>query len=207
MSSDETKAALLGATVRLASTQGMKALTARGIAGEAGVNQALVYYHFDGVPGLVRTAFDVATRAMIHDYVTALDQCSSFADLHQVGVDLSDRAVADGSAALLSQVIASAHVESATAALLADSMTLWHDSVSAALSRVLGRHGLLDHVDLARTTDTLVAATVGMITLGGLPDRPLGDPVRNLGGLAGLLDTALKLVPATLTRRILRSMD
>lgn len=207
MSSQETKNALMDATVRLTATQGMKALTARGIAGEAGVNQALVYYHFEGVPGLVRTAYDRATRAMIGNYVAGLEQCTSFAELHQVGVLIADGARLDGSAALLSQVIASAHVEPETGELLTNSMTLWHDSVAAALGRVLDRHGLRDQVDLPRTTDTLVAATVGMITLGGLPQQPFGDPVRNVGNLAGLLDTALKLVPAPITRRILKALD
>lgn len=206
MSSEDTRQALMDAVVRLTSTRGMKALTARGIATEAGVNQALVYYHFDGVPGLVRTAFEQATRAMVDDYVAGLSECTSFNELHQVGVELSDRAVADGSAALLAQVVASAHVEPETGELLTNSLAMWRDSVQAALGTVLDRHGLRAQVDLPATTDTLVAATVGMITLGGLPDRPFGDPVRNLGGLAGMLDVALRLVPSALTRRILKTI-
>lgn len=207
MSSEQTRQALVDATVRVVGRQGMRAATARGIAGEAGVNQALVYYHFDGVPGLIRHAFDTATRAMIADYTAGLERCQTFGELHAVGVELSDRAVADGSASLLSQVIATAHVEPQTSELLNHSMQLWHESVSAALARVLDRQGLLASVDLAATTDTLVSATIGMITLGGVPGRPLGDPVRNLVGLASLLDTALRLVPAPLTRRILKTMD
>lgn len=207
MSSQATKQALMDAAVRLTASQGMKALTARGIASEAGVNQALVYYHFDGVPGLLRTAYDHATRAMIAGHVDRLARSTTFTQLHQAGVEIADQARADGSAALLSQVIASAHVEPATADLLTGSMALWHTSVADALGNVLDRHGLRSQVDLPRTTDTLVAATVGMIALGGLPSQPFGDPMRNVGHLAGLLDTALKLVPSAITRRILKSLD
>ncbi len=204
MSSEDTRTALMDAAVRLTATQGVKALTARGIAGEAGANQALVYYHFDGVPGLLREAYARATRALVQSCADDLARATSFADLHRIGTALAERSTADGSAVILSQLIASAHVDPQMAQSVAQNLDVWHREIGAALARIMSSHRLAEALDLEAATRTLSTAFIGMITVGALPGAPAGDPMRGLGRLSRLLDRVLRLTPAPLARRILR---
>lgn len=202
MSSEETRTALMDAAVRLTATSGTRALTARGIAGEAGVNQALVYYHFDGVGGLVHAAYERATLAMLADYTADLATVRSFEDLYRVGAVLAGRAREDGSASLLSHVIAAAHTDPVMAEMLTESMGHWQRAIAGSVHRILAARGLDGVVDTEALTGSLAASTVGMLTMGALPGQPLGDPIAAVSGLPPLLDRTMKFVPAVLARRI-----
>lgn len=202
MSTEETKVALMEAAVRVTATSGTKALTARGIAGEAGVNQALVYYHFDGVDGLLQAAYERATTSMIADYLGDLTSVSSFEELYRVGATMAERAREDGSAAVLSTIIAGAYTNDAMAAMLHENMERWNAAVSAAISQVLRLRRLEGALDVEALTASLTASTIGMMTLGSVPGQPLGDPIAAVRGLPPLLDRAMRLVPAPLARKI-----
>lgn len=192
----------MDAAVRLTSTAGTRALTARGIAGEAGVNQALVYYHFQGVDGLLREAYERATLAMIADFAADLEGVASFEELYAVGARLAERAANDGSAALLSHLVAAAHHDEQMASMLGTSMDHWKAAVAGAVRRILEGRGVAGAVDVDGLTNSLTASTVGMVTLGAVPGQPLGDPLKAVGALPPLLDRVLRLVPAPLARRI-----
>jgi AcrR family transcriptional regulator len=207
MSSVETRSALMAAAVRLSSSSGPRALTARGIATEAGVNQALVFYHFDGVEGLLRDAYEEATDRMVGEFATELEGASSFEELYAVGVRLSERGRTDGSASLLAQVIAAAHTDPAMAEALAAPLRRWHAAVADAVRRILAERGMDQGVDVEATSGALAAATIGMITLDAAPGAPLGQTLDAVRGLPGLVDRALRLVPAALARRILRGRE
>ncbi len=59
-----TRERLLRAAIELIAEQGWGAVTTRMIADRAGVNQALVHYHYRSVPGLLREAAYVAMSAV-----------------------------------------------------------------------------------------------------------------------------------------------
>lgn len=204
MSSQETREALMDATVRLASRAGMRALTARAVANEAGVNQALVFYHFDGVDGLLRAAFDRATHTMVERYAADLAEAGSFAALHTVGARLAANSRADGSAALLAHVVSAAHADPEQAALLNANLRLWREAIAGAVRQVLDRHQVADVVDVEALTGALAASTVGMVLLDALDDPPFGTTLPTLAGLARLVDRAARLVPNAVLRRVLR---
>ena len=188
--------------MRLTATTGTKALTARGIATEAGVNQALVYYHFDGVDGLLQVAYERATLAMIADYTADLASVRSFEELYQVGAAMAEKARVDGSAAVLSAIIAAAHTHDAMAQMLHDNMARWNAAVASAISHILHLRKLDGAMDVEALTASLTASTIGMMTLGSVPGQPLGDPIAAVRGLPPLLDRAMRLVPAPLARKI-----
>ncbi|TKI63866.1 TetR/AcrR family transcriptional regulator [Nocardioides jishulii] len=202
MSSDETKVALMDAAVRVTATTGTKGLTARGIAAEAGVNAALVHYHFGGVEGLLHQAYERATLTMIGDYTADLTSVSSFEELYRVGATMAEKARSDGSAAMLSAIIAAAHTNEAMAQMLGDNMVRWNEAVSTAVERILTLRKLNGAIDVESLTASLTASTIGMMTLGSVPGQPLGDPIVAVSGLPPLLDRAMKLVPAPLARKI-----
>lgn len=205
MSSDDTKVALMDAVVRLTAVSGAKSLTVRAIAAEAGVNQALVYYHFKGVEGLLHEAYERATLAMLADYTADLEDVRTFEELYRVGAVLAQRAETDGSASLLSHVIAAAHTDDTMARMLSESMSHWRGAITQSIHRILAARGLDGAVDVESLAGSLAASTVGMLTIGSVPGRPLGDPIAAVSGLPPLLDRTMRFVPAALARRIFGS--
>ena len=65
--------------MELAAERGWDAVTTRQIAERAGVNQALIHYHFGSKEGLLHAAFDVALRGMFAAPMEALLTAPSFA--------------------------------------------------------------------------------------------------------------------------------
>lgn len=203
MSTHETRTALREATVRLASRNGVRGITARGIATEAGVNQALVFYHFGGVEDLLRQSFAEATGAMVARYTAELEQVRSFSELHEVGLRLAAQSRADGSAALLAHAVSAAFTDPIHAELLADSLRLWRGAVDDAVRRVLDTHELTSAVDHQALSGAISAASIGMITIDALDDAPLGHTMASLSRVALIVDRTARLLPAGLARRIL----
>lgn len=202
MSTAETRARLMDAAVRLTAREGVRAVTARAVAAEADVNQALVFYHFDGIEGLLRESFAAATSAMVEGLVTEFEAATSFAELHAVGTRLAERSRADGSAALLAHVISAAHTDEAMAQMLAASLRLWESSLTGAVRRVLRTHGLEEAVDVPSLSRAIAASSIGMITLDAVPGQPLGSTLPSLAGIARLVDRASRLLPGPLVRRL-----
>lgn len=202
MSTEATRVALMDAAVRVTATVGTKGLTARGIAAEAGVNQALVFYHFEGVEGLLQAAYQRATAAMVAGFAEDLAAATTFEELYGVGARLAAGAAQDGSAALLSHVISAAHTDDQMAAMLRDALSLWRAAVSDSVLRILSARGLDGAMDVAALSDSLAASTIGMVTLGAVPGQPLGNPLEAVRGLPPVLDRVLRLVPRPLVRRI-----
>jgi TetR/AcrR family transcriptional regulator, regulator of cefoperazone and chloramphenicol sensitivity len=61
---DQTREALVDAAIEIFGRDGFRAASTRSIADVAGVNQALIGYHFGGKPGLYLAAFDRITRSV-----------------------------------------------------------------------------------------------------------------------------------------------
>ncbi|HTO56644.1 MAG TPA: CerR family C-terminal domain-containing protein [Pseudomonadales bacterium] len=61
---DQTREALIDAAIEIFGRDGFRAASTRSIADAAGVNQALIGYHFGGKPGLYLAAFERITSAV-----------------------------------------------------------------------------------------------------------------------------------------------
>jgi len=61
---DQTREALVDAAIEIFGRDGFRAASTRSIADTAGVNQALIGYHFGGKPGLYLAAFERITSAV-----------------------------------------------------------------------------------------------------------------------------------------------
>ena len=68
MAASDTRERLLAATIDLLGGPGLTAVSARSVANAAGVNQALVFYHFSTVAALVREATRVSTQRGVDHY-------------------------------------------------------------------------------------------------------------------------------------------
>jgi hypothetical protein len=80
-----TKAKLLDATIETLRTHGIAGISARTIAATAGVNQALVFYHFGSVDQLLAAACTTATAERVAVFRDRFAEVGSLRELLAVG--------------------------------------------------------------------------------------------------------------------------
>lgn len=193
----------MDATITVIAEEGISAVTVRRIAATAGVNQALVSYHFDGLTGLLRAAYQRSTSKLVAEWETHFAQVQSFTELHRVGLDLAEQAKKDGSAAVLAQVIAAGFHDPHQAEAIGDALQLWRSATEAAILRVLAEHRFEDVVDPQQLAESVTAAVIGMLLLDCIEPAPLGNTLSTLAPMLKLVDRAARLIPAPLARRIM----
>ncbi len=181
-----TRARILGATVELIAEIGWQQLTTRRIAARAGVNQALVHYHFGSMDALLRQAMIAALEREMAEPTAGLLQSESPGE----GIrQLSDwlRAFDPGSptAVLSAEALAYAtrdpQVRRWTADLLGNVHRSLEDSVTLAQKE-------------GRLRSDVPAAGVALLTaalVDGLIFHRLIDPGLDVEELALTLDVAL----------------
>ncbi len=77
---EETRRRIAAAATELVAERGWDAVTTRQIAERAGVNQALIHYHFGSKERLLHTAFEMAMRGMFAQPVEAMIAAPTFAE-------------------------------------------------------------------------------------------------------------------------------
>lgn len=200
--STATRQALLDGTMRVIREQGIAAVSARTIAAAAGVNQALVFYHFGSVDGLVAAACQDSTAQRVALMRPELDAVSTFTELVEVAGRLHRQEREVGNVTVLAQVLAGSHGNPALAEAVGAALGLWKDEVRSTLTRVLRGSPLRDVLDPEALTDLVAAAFIGMELME--PTRTDGTTVSDaLSGLARLAATLDGLGPVS--RRALRS--
>ena len=138
--------------------EGFAAASTRAIAARAGVNQALVFYHFDGVEPLVLAALDASSAERLAAYRAAVETASSLPEL----------VAALGP--LLAEDEGSGH------------MTLLTELVGASLSRPDLRRAMIERAAPWRQLTEEAARRF----LAGTPFEPAADDVASLAVALGL---------------------
>lgn len=187
----QTRRRLVDATMQTIREQGIAKLSARTIATTGGVNQALVFYHFGTVDGLVAEACRVTTGERVDRYRDALATVTTFGEL----LDVADRVRADereaGNVAVLAQVLAASHGNPALATAAGEAIGLWTAAVRPTLHRLLETSPVGELFDADVLTDLASSAFVGIELME--PTRTDGtsadeDPLARLRPVAELLD-------------------
>lgn len=181
----------MDATIEVLRTDGIAGASARVIADKAGVDQALVFDHFETVTGLI----DQACRAQVvqetASYREELEQVTTLRELLELGRRLHARERAAGNITVMAQVLAGAQRDEALAETSRYALGVWSAEVERAVERVLaaGRLDLgLDPVGLAKAVS---ASFIGLILYDGV-DPASGQSafgvLDRLGELGEVLD-------------------
>ncbi|WP_364512192.1 TetR/AcrR family transcriptional regulator [Nocardioides sp. LML1-1-1.1] len=200
-----TREKLLAATLRVVAEQGIAKVSARTIATEAGVNQALVFYHFGSVDDLLAQACEHGARERVEANRAALAEVRDFAALIAVARRVHATEQAAGNVALLGQLLAGASSHPALGPATAAGLELWTREVEGVLARLLGAGPLADLVDVPGLARAVSAAFVGIELYDGVD--PVGAErafasLEQLGQLMGVLDELGPIERAALRRRV-----
>jgi AcrR family transcriptional regulator len=192
---NDTRERLLGATIELLAGPGMAAVSARGIAARAEVNQGLVFYHFGSVAALVAEATLRSTEGAVMLYRAALRNAASFGELLAVGRRLHAEAASVGSVRVMAQLLAAGQSDPAYAEVARRCLDLWFAEVTAAVERLLDGSPVRDLVDVSGLARAVGASFIGLELYEGVDGDGAAGALDALAQLTVLLDVLDDLNP------------
>ncbi|MFI8960765.1 TetR/AcrR family transcriptional regulator [Streptomyces sp. NPDC053493] len=209
MSAEDTRLRLLDGALRTLVEQGIAKTSARSVAAAAGVNQALVFYHFGSVDELLAAACRYGSEQRVARYRPRLQAIGSLSELLAFGREMHAEERAGGHVAVLAQLLAGAQACPRLAPATAAGLDLWIEEIEQVLRRVLADgplDGLADPAGLARA---VAASFVGLELYEGVDPAGAGaalDALEHLGRLLAALDGTPAVVRTTV-RHALRRAD
>lgn len=186
MTAADTRRKLIDGALEVVRTAGLSATSARSIARAAGVNQALIFYHFDTVDALLGEAARTATAARAAAYRERFAAVTTLGGLLELGRALWTEEDEHGNVAVLAQLLAGAQTNPALAAGTAAALGLWTAQVEAVLRTLLPGSALAGLLDPAATAQAVCAAFVGLSLVDGIDAAP--GALAQITALVALVD-------------------
>ncbi|MGP4109457.1 TetR/AcrR family transcriptional regulator [Streptomyces sp. 4N509B] len=188
--SEETREKLLDGALTTLATHGIAKASARTIAATAGVNQALVFYHFGSVDELLAAACRHGARQRLERYRERFARVGSLAELLALGRTMHREERAGGHVAFLGQLLAGAQTQERLAPAVSAGLDLWIEEVERVLERVLAGTPVAPFLDVPGLARSLAASFVGLELYEGVDPDGAGrafDALEQLAELAAVL--------------------
>lgn len=157
-----TKARLIDAARAVTCRKGVAGASARLIAAEAAVNQALIFYHFHTVVELIESASNHFVDQAVVDYRVALSEASTIEELVTLTRTLHRQENNSGNVAFMAQILAAAGQDPAIGRAAAYAITAWTTQTRAALSQTLTDTVLEHLIDLDDLAELITASLIGL---------------------------------------------
>lgn len=192
---DETRRQLIEAAIETLKDHGFAGASARVIADRAGVNQGLVFYHFDSVVGLLLAALDGVSATRQTRYGEAVGGVTSPAELVEVASSIYREDLDAGHVAVLVAMIAGAASTPGLSEEVAKRIEPWVGFARDAIAGVFADSPLSSIVPADDLGFAIVALYLGMEMLTQLdgnraPATALFDRAMSLATLLGALGGA-----------------
>ncbi|MGV9938428.1 TetR/AcrR family transcriptional regulator [Streptomyces sp. NPDC003401] len=187
----ETRTKLLDGTLRTLTEQGIAKTSARTVAAAAGVNQALVFYHFGSVDELLAAACRYGAERSVARYRDRFAAVGSLAELLALGREIHEGERAGGRVMLLGQLLAGAQTHAALGPATAAGLDLWIVEIERVLERVLAGTPFREFTDPAGLARAVAASFVGIELYEGADGAGAAsalDALERLGLLVGALE-------------------
>jgi AcrR family transcriptional regulator len=194
MSSD-TKQRLLDGALTAIRTHGIAGVSARTIAAAAGVNQALVFYHFGGVDDLLAAACAASTAARAERYAEQLARVASLRELLEVGRTLHAEERRLGNVSVLAQLLAGAQNDPKLGPPVAAALRIWIDQIELVLRRLLSESPFAEVADIPGLARAVSAAFIGIELFEGVDEAGAQHALDALEQLAVLVEVVDELGP------------
>lgn len=206
---NETKRKLLDATVETLRDQGIAGVSARAIAATAGVNQALVFYHFGSVGGLLAAACTVSATERAGLYRERFAEVTSLRELLTVGRSLHEAEHRAGNVAVMAQTLAGSQRDPELAAATAAALNVWVAELEVLLDRILGGSPLAEIADIPGLARVIAATFIGLELYDGADpqgaQRAL-DALDALGSIFELIDDLGPVASRVLRAKVRRTI-
>ena len=187
---EATRAQLVEAAIETLKDHGYSGASARAIAERAGVNQGLIFYHFDSVTGLLLAALDAVSAMRQARYSAAVDGVRSPAELVEVAASIFREDLDAGHVAVLVAMIAGAAATPGLGEEVSKRIAPWTGFACHSVTGVLANSPLGSLVAAESAGFAVVALYLGMEMLTHLdgdraPATALFDQAMRLATLLG----------------------
>lgn len=201
----DTPDRLIEAALATIGEQGIAKASARTIAATAGVNQALIFYHFKSLDDLLVAACRAGARERIEAYRDELRQVRDLRGLLAFAHRMHEAEQAAPNVAILAQLLAGAQTHAVLREPTSEGLRLWAREIQIVLDRVLAAHPLGEAIDSRGFARAVAAAFVGIELYGGV-DRDGADAaigaLTSLGEMVALVEDLGPVAERTLRRRL-----
>ena len=199
----DTRCKLLDGTLETLRTKGIAGISARTIASAAGVNQALVFYHFGSVDELIAAACRESATDRVRSYRAQFLEVTSLRELLAVGRVLHAQEREAGNVTVLAQVLAGAERDPSLAAAGREALAVWVIEIETVLHRLLGGSPVAAAIDVPGLARGIAASFIGIEMYDGVDPVGAEHALSALEQLSVLIEVVDDLGP--LARRALRS--
>ncbi|MDA8056354.1 MAG: TetR/AcrR family transcriptional regulator [Actinomycetota bacterium] len=166
--SEETRRKLVDATIGTLVADGFAGTTARAVATRAGCAQALVFYHFGSMNGLLLAALDAVSNQRRDTYEAVLARADTPVRLVEAAETVFRRDLDDGHTTVLAELLAGAASTPGLGAEVAVRLAPWTELARRALDAAFGGTGIEALVPTSELAHATVALLVGLELLGHL---------------------------------------
>jgi len=185
-----TRERIVQAALTTLGEEGFAGTTARSIAKHGGFNQALIFYHFGSVNGLLLEAYRQMSEEQIAKYRAAAAEVSSLGDLVEIARRLHAEDLASGAITAVTQLMAASAADPEIAGIVLDRFEAWIAVVEDAVRRGIELHPLKDVIPVRESAYAISALFLGIELMSRLdPARSEAERVFDmLGGIALLIE-------------------
>ncbi len=187
----DTRTRLLGAAIETLRAEGIAGLSARTIATRAEANQALVFYHFKTVSGLVDAAVRASVDESVEFYRRRFAEVTSLVQLLVAGRELHERERATGNVAVMAQLMAGAQRDPTLRNTASYAMRAWNAEIETVVRRLLAGSPLADVADPHGLARAISASFLGLELYEGVDASGAHaalDAIERLGVLIEVVD-------------------
>ncbi|MFZ2058676.1 MAG: TetR/AcrR family transcriptional regulator [Acidimicrobiales bacterium] len=167
----DTSRRLVNAAIEALRYDGFAGASARVIAGRAGCNQALVFYHFGSVANLLLAALDETSARRMDRYRDAVATAGNLSDLAGVAADIYREDLDAGHITVLSEMIAGASSTPGLGEEVAARIEPWIDFTEATLRRFVDSTPIGQLVPVRDAAFAIIALYLGVEMLSHLGDE------------------------------------
>ena len=204
-----TRDRLLDAAATALAEDGVAGVSARTVAARAEVNQALVFYHFGSVAGLMDAAVRRSVDLAVASYRDRLADVTTLAELLSLGRDLHEAEKRAGNVLQMAQVMAGALRDETLAGAGRYAVDRWSTEVEVVLGRVLPATPLAGLVEPGALARAVAAAFIGLELYDGVDPDGAASALASLdaiGALVSAFDTLPPLAVRAVRNRARRSV-
>lgn len=186
---EKTRDRIVDAALTTLKKEGFAGATSRTIAREGGFNQALIFYHFGNLDGLLLAALDRTSAERLQRYREAVDQAETAEELAEVAAAVYAEDRDRGHMTVVSQMVAGSVARPELAGEVVARMEPWIELCEDALRKALSNTPADEVVPLRDLAYAFVTFYLGLNLLTHLDqDRERTEAVvARLQGLAPLL--------------------
>jgi AcrR family transcriptional regulator len=192
----DTRTRILDAALAALRADGIAGVSARSIARHGEFNQALIFYHFGSVEGLLVALARSESERRSALYAEALREVGSLSELVAVARRLHDEEFQAGTVAALTQMLAGAVGSEDLSRGIREALDPWTSLVGETIARLLGDTPYAELLPAADLTAAVAALFLGIELLTGI------DPDAAGGSLFGTMEAVAAVVDGLLGSRL-----